>query len=348
MIGARVIKTSLAVAISILLARSFALDTPQFAGIVAVLAVQPSIFRTLRHGIQQTVSAIMGAVLGAFALYAVGSSFLVMGIAALLLMALHVKIRWTNSLLVAVVIAVNTMGTTHLSFAESALNQIALVSIGMGVGTLINLLHKPVHEERAEVLLKQSEGMLRALLHYIYLDLREHRVTPYTSVMKEQIEHVRKYIEKGKEISGLIKEDSKFRLLPPKKTFSIFHSFEAMAERIRDMSKELQKVDAHHDELAFAKKAIRLVISIQENAMSGKPTHLLPVKKAIEKRRKEMWYRQELSEDLLSKLAFYNFYGYLKEYLREIELFYEKRGDDSAYHSITPARISEMDIAYPK
>ncbi len=50
MVGARVVKTSLAVLLSILIARSLDLNTPQFAGIIAVLAVQPSIYRSIRYG----------------------------------------------------------------------------------------------------------------------------------------------------------------------------------------------------------------------------------------------------------------------------------------------------------
>ncbi|MGO0063354.1 aromatic acid exporter family protein [Brevibacillus fluminis] len=42
LIGARVIKTSLAVLLSILIARSVELHTPHFAGMIAVLSVQPS------------------------------------------------------------------------------------------------------------------------------------------------------------------------------------------------------------------------------------------------------------------------------------------------------------------
>ncbi|GAX90960.1 FUSC family protein [Effusibacillus lacus] len=327
MIGARVIKTSLAVMVSILIARSFELDTPQFAGIISVLAVQPSIYRTLRHGIRQTVSAVVGASLGAFALYAVGNSFLVMGSAVLLLMTLHVKIGWTNSLLVSVVVAINTMGTTSLSFGESALNQIALVVIGMGVGTLVNLLYKPVHETRAEILLTQSEGMLRALLHFVNLDLEANRITPYKPVMKEQIEYVRKYVEQGKEISGLIKEDNRIRLFPSKNTFTVFHSFETMVERIRDMSKELQKIDITHDEFIFMKKTVRLVISVQERAMNRQYSHVKLMKGTLEKRRNEMWNTRGVPEDITSKLAFYNIYGYLIEYLREIDAFQVSHGN---------------------
>jgi uncharacterized membrane protein YgaE (UPF0421/DUF939 family) len=98
------------------------------------------------------------------------------------------------------------MGTKNLSFGESACNQIILVLIGIGVATLINMLHEPIHQERAELLVTRAEGMLRSLLHFMMLELEANRSISYP-IMKEQIEQVRKYIEKGKEISNIISED---------------------------------------------------------------------------------------------------------------------------------------------
>lgn len=323
MIGARVIKTSLAVILSILTARILELSTPHFAGIIAVLAVQPSIYRSLRYGMQHTISAMMGAVCGAYALYLAGNSFLIMGVVTFLLMTLHVKIKWTNSLLVSVVIAINTMGTTSLFFGESALNQFALVVIGTGFGMLVNLFHKPVHHSRAKTLISQSEGMLRALLFYVYIELLDNRVTPYPA-MREQIDQVRAYIEKGKEVSGLMNEDKRFRQFPSKNTLRIFQSFETMVERIRDMSKELQKIDVCHIEFNALKKAVRLTVDTQERVMQGKPVHNELLANVLEKRRNSMWDHQAASQDFVPKLAFYNFYGYLKEYLREMVTLQEK------------------------
>lgn len=331
MIGARVIKTCLAVAISILLARVFKLETPQFAGIVAVLAVQPSIYRSFRYGVRQTVSAVMGAVFGALALYAFGNSFLVMGLVAFFLMTVHVRINWTSSLLVAVVIAINTMGTANLPFWEAALNQISLVLIGTGTGTLVNLFQKPVHRERAEVLAAKSEGMLRSLLYYLSLEMRDNRTVPY-SVMKEQIDHVRTYIEKGKEISVLIDEDKRFGVSSYRDTRAVFQSVETLLERIRDMSKELQKMDLSQAEPLFLKKALSLAIVMQERLIRGRSVHLALLKAVLERRRTEMWGGENTGE-LACKLACYNFYGYLREYLRELNGLQAKNPENREYQA---------------
>ncbi|MBW5447546.1 ACT domain-containing protein [Cohnella sp. CFH 77786] len=314
MVGARVLKTCLAVMVSVLIANSLHLHAYQFAGIIAVLSVQPSLHRSLKNGIRQLASAVMGALIGSVALFAAGDSFLTMGIVTFLLMGLHVRIGWTNSLLVSVVIAINTMGAPGLPFWESALNPIALVLIGTGMGTLINLVHKPVHQERAEVLLTQSEGMLRALLYYMLLDLENGRVTSYVSI-KEQIDEINGYLKKGKEISGLVTEDRKYLKTAYKNTSNIFQAFESMLARIDDMAKVLTLTDPSEEEIAFTAKALKLLIRLQEQIVSGKKPNLASYKRALERKRALMWNGSGESE------GFYNLYGIMIDYAREMERF---------------------------
>lgn len=323
MIGARVVKTSLAVLLSILIARSLELHTPHFAGIIAVLSVQPSIYRSLRYGFQHTLSAVMGALVGAYCLYEVGNSFVVMGLVAFLLMAIHVWIKWTSSLLVSVVIAINTLGTTSLYFGESALNQLALVLIGTGVGMLVNVCYRPVHAEREARYVTQSEEMLRSLLYYVSIDLTLHRVTSYP-VMRKQIDEVKAYVEKGKEISVIIGEDRRFHRSPRANRLMLFKTFESMAERIRDLSKELQKVDVTSADTQFLQKAMLLVIRAQEHVLGNRQSHAGWLVSVLEARRQSLWQEPGFAQDFQVKLAFYNCYGYLLEYIREMVALQEQ------------------------
>lgn len=316
MIGARVLKTALAVTLAILTARLLHLDTPQFAGIVSVLAVQPSLYRSLRFGLQHTLSASFAALVGAFVMDHVGNAFWVIGLVALLMMVVHVKLKITNSLLLSVVVAVNTMGATSPHLGSVALNQIALVLIGVGYGTLINLFPRPFHQERAGVLLTQAEGMIRALLYYMQLELLEGRITPYLK-MRQQINEVRVYIERGKEISGLINEDEKYRINPRKSPMQLFQSLETMAERVRDVSKELQKVDLAHPELCEVADYLYMVLQAQENSLTQNHGELIEMEHILEEKRNRLWQEREITNDFQTRLAIYNLYGYLREYVRE-------------------------------
>jgi hypothetical protein len=318
MIGARVLKTSLAVSLSVLTARTLDLHTPLFAGIVSVLSVQPSIFRSFRLGIQQTMSAAIGSVLGALTMYSFGTSFFVVGLVTLILMAIHVKLRRANMLLISVVCAINTMGAADLTFLKAAGNEVSLVLIGVGIGTLVNCLHKPKHHERAEDLIRQSEAMLRALLHFMCLSFKEQEITSYP-IMREQIDQVREYIERGKEISRLMIEDKKIVNFSGDHTLMIFRTLESCVERIRDMSKALQGTVCLPAELAFSEKAIALLIKMQERKFHGRSAHMDVMGRILEKRRRSVWTQPEGQEHFESKLAFYNFYGFLHEYLRMID-----------------------------
>ncbi|MGE5703263.1 MAG: FUSC family protein [Clostridia bacterium] len=323
MIGARVIKTSLAVTLSILIARSFELHTPQFAGIIAVLSVQPSLYRSFRHGLQHTASAAMGAVAGAYCLAELGNSFLVMGLVTFGLMAVHVWIKWKNSLLVSVVVAINTLGTTSMYLGESATNQLALVLIGTGAGMFINACYKPRHDKREEQFLKQSEEMLRSLLYFIYIDLVRGSITDYPS-MRKQIDEVKRYIENGKEVSAMIGEDRRYHRLPKANRLILFTTFESMAERIRDISKALQKADVLHLERTFMQKVLLLLIRLQEKAQGERLVHFAWVESIIERRRQALWSEQDRSAGFAQKLALYNTYGFLLEYARHTAFLQEQ------------------------
>lgn len=317
MIGSRVVKTCIAVALSILIARSLHLQSPQFAGIVAVLSVQPTITKTLRHGMYHIISAIVGACLGAIALYFFGNSFLVMGIVAFVLMTLHVKIKWTSSLMISVVIAINAMGSASHFFGASAINQLGLVLIGTGIGTMMNFFHKPIHQERAEVLVSQSEGMLRALLYYLSLDLQENKVTPLPE-MRRQIEEVRTYIERGKEIAKLIDEDARFRSSHTGDMRTLFQTFELMVESIHDVSKSLQQIDPATQEIVFLKKTLLLLIHLQENKMNGKQMHASLVAKILQNRIDHLWELSQPIQDPANRVAFHQLYSLLQTYLAHL------------------------------
>jgi uncharacterized membrane protein YgaE (UPF0421/DUF939 family) len=311
-----VLKTFLAVTLAIFLAQTLHLQQAHFAGIVAVLSVQPSLYRSLRHGLQQMASAFFGALTGSVFLAGFGNSYLVMGLVALFLMTLHVKIKWTNSLLISVVISVNTMGAASHFFGDSALNQLALVLIGTLSGALLNLLHRPVYRERAEDLLLRSEGMLRALLYYLCLDLEQQTVTPYPQ-MRRQIEEVRHFLDQGKDYSRLIQEDRRFHRVPPQNTATLFHTMESMVERIRDITKELQKADVSHPEILAAGRILGLTIRVQEHKLKTQKSHTQLLIQVVESHQQHVLQLYGLS--MMQQLPFLNLYHHLLDYLHCVE-----------------------------
>ncbi|WP_082053744.1 FUSC family protein [Gordoniibacillus kamchatkensis] len=317
-VGLRVVKTVISIGISIAVARWLHLEPAHFAGIVSMLAVQPSVYRSLRHSLSHMASALLASVAGIVAAHIFGSGVLVFVIVTLLVMAVHVRLNRTTSLTVAVIVAINTIGTSDkLSGGTAAYYQLLLVWIGMTVGTVVNAIIKPVHREREEVLLAKSEGMLRALLYYIQLDLQAGRMTPYKPDMRTQIEEVRTYIEKGKRISKLIREDLWLSRSKDPGAGELFLVYETMVERIRDLVKALQKADLTGPERLRLIRAIGIVAGGQERLMkSGKR---IPLAACLGRIATSSIPSGTGSDEMDRLFPYYKAYEALADYIRELE-----------------------------
>lgn len=313
MVGLRVIKTVIAIGISISIARLMKLEPDHFAGIISMLAVQPSVYRSLKHTLSHLASALLSVLLGIGAALLFGDYSLVIAGVALVVMVLHVRLRQTASLTLAVIVAVNTIGTSDELHGNAAYHQLMLVIIGMVVGTAVNLIRKPVHREREEVLLVKAESMLRTMLYYIQYDVMCSRMTPYKPQMRLQIDEVRNYIERGKEVSGLIRED---RWLNRKKTpyqpGEMFRTYETMLERIRDLVKALQKADLSCKERPRLIRAIDLTVRLQERAVQGRK---IPVGLMLRALRPELLAAEGETAHML--FPYYQAYEALAEYVQE-------------------------------
>lgn len=317
LIGQRVVKTVISIAISISIARLFHLEPDHFAGIISMLAVQPSVYRSLHHTLSHMASAFIAAIIGITASLTLGSSSIVIALVSLLVLILHVRTRRTASLTLAVIVTVNTMGTSdQLVGNAAAYHQFLLVLIGMTVGTVVNLSFKPKHHDREEALLAKSESMLRALLYFIQIDLQQRTMTPYKPNMRLQIEEVRKYIEKGKEISQFIHEDRWLGRADKPQSESLFNAYETMLERIRDLVKALQKADLTHREAQRLVRIIGLVAHGQERAVKrGKRMPLSLLRQALKcSEASHPINREEYSQ----LFPFYQAYEALADYVNEL------------------------------
>lgn len=315
-VGLRVVKTVIAIGISIAIARVAHLEPAHFAGVVSMLAVQPSVYRSLHHSLSHMASALFASVLGIIAALVFGSGPIVIAAVSLLVMALHVRLSRTTSLTVAVIVAINTIGTSDkLDGSTAAYYQFLLVLIGMTVGTAVNALSKPAHREREDILLAKSEGMLRALLYFIQFDMQAGKMTPYKPAMRTQIEEVRSYIEKGKQVSRLIREDRWMGRKRDAGAGELFLIYETMVERIRDLVKALQKADLTHAEAGRLIRVIGIVAKGQERLIRhGKR---IPLAEHLTRISRLSTHADQ--GEMLRLFPYYQAYAALADYVREME-----------------------------
>lgn len=148
--GLRVIKTGLAIGLSMAIASALGNEAFIYAGLIAMFAVQPSIYRSYVTMFDQFKGNIVGAIIATSIVLLFGNSFVMVSIAAILTISSCVKLNVMDKVPALVtVVAIMENNTSEYSTIEFAFIRFAAVTIGFFTAFFINLfLFPPKHEKR--------------------------------------------------------------------------------------------------------------------------------------------------------------------------------------------------------
>ncbi|WP_167815223.1 FUSC family protein [Sporolactobacillus shoreae] len=145
-LGARSLKTGIAVAISLIIAAFFNLVPPIMAGVAAAVTTQPSVRRSYRTMVQNIYGNLIGAAIAILFVISFGANPIVVGLAVVIVIVIHLKFRLydTVTLSMVTVIFIMSSGESNISlFIIDAAKRFVLVFIGVGSATLVNTLILP-------------------------------------------------------------------------------------------------------------------------------------------------------------------------------------------------------------
>ncbi|MET3576302.1 aromatic acid exporter family protein [Bhargavaea ullalensis] len=108
-LGARILKTGVAIVLALFLAQTLHLPTPLFAGIAAIFAIQPSIYRSYRTIVQQVQGNVIGAVVAFVFALIFGDHLVGVGFAAVVIIAIMLKFKLENAITLALVMMIGIM-----------------------------------------------------------------------------------------------------------------------------------------------------------------------------------------------------------------------------------------------
>lgn len=151
--GARVLKTGIAVVLTFLITNQIGLTPALIAGIAAVNALQPNVYRSLETTWNQFRGNTIGAISAIVMVLLFGSNVLIIGLTVILVLAmlLFFKLQSVSTLAVITVVAIMDvpfdadLGTTD--FLIIAGTRFSLVMIGVLVSLLVNLVFIPPRYE---------------------------------------------------------------------------------------------------------------------------------------------------------------------------------------------------------
>lgn len=143
-LGARIIKTGLAVFLTLLAFHLIGSEYATFAGVAAILAVQPAVSQAKDLFLQQLLGNLVGGAVAALLGLWVGTSPFTMAIGVVVVLGLLNLLRLTDAASLAVVSLIFIMDRPHHDFLYYTGIRIGAVVAGMGIGYLVNrYIHPP-------------------------------------------------------------------------------------------------------------------------------------------------------------------------------------------------------------
>ena len=173
-IGARTLKTGLAVTITLFICQIFAIGPASFAAITAVVNMQPSVGKSLKNAWEQigvhvlavAVSLIIGTLLG--------TNPAVIGLAVIIIILLCNRIGWSGGIILGIVSIVFIMDSPPDQFLTHALNRSLSIFVGLAVALIINRILAPPRykakflSQLNELFLLSSKYFLDSLHSFIH------------------------------------------------------------------------------------------------------------------------------------------------------------------------------------
>lgn len=204
-LGARIFKTGIAISLALFLANLMNLPSPVFAGIAAIFAIQPSIYRSYLTVLDQIYGNLIGAVISVIFVITLGSNYLTIGLAAVLAIVIMLKLKLESTVALTLVTIIAIMESHDPNFLVFASLRFGTVLLGILASFVVNLIFlPPKYETRLFTSIhKASEEVLR----WIRVSIRH--ATAHTS-LKEDIERLSDKLDKVDQWYSFYKDERSY------------------------------------------------------------------------------------------------------------------------------------------
>ncbi|HLU21650.1 MAG TPA: aromatic acid exporter family protein [Bacillaceae bacterium] len=142
-LGARMLKTGIAITLALYVSELLHLPTPVFAGIAAIFAIQPTIYRSYLSVIEQIQGNIIGAILAIIFILIFGNHTLIVGFAAILAIIIMVTLKLENSIRLALVTIIAIMTAPANDFLHLAILRPSTILLGILSAFVVNFIFLP-------------------------------------------------------------------------------------------------------------------------------------------------------------------------------------------------------------
>jgi len=196
LIGARIVKTGLAVTISMFICYIFDIQPAIFAGAATVLNMQPSVGLSLYNAREQVIVHFISIAIAVLLGLALGTNPLVMGLATIIIIRICKYFKWRGGISPGVMASLFILASPSNQFIDHALVRSLAIFIGVGVALLVNLTiappryRQPLKQKLTELNSLTSRYFYEAVQSYLQLNIpspdeQEERTKTIESLFRE-------------------------------------------------------------------------------------------------------------------------------------------------------------------
>lgn len=251
-LGARVLKTGVAIVFALFLAELLNLPSPIFAGIAAIFAIQPTLYRSYLTILEQVQGNLIGAAIAVIFGLVFGHQLVAIGIAAVLVIGIMLKLKLEKSMSLALVTLIAILEVQGDDFLWFGLIRFSTVMVGVLAAFIVNLVFIPPKYEVK--LFKQINSLQDDIIRWTRLAVRQ--ASEHTST-KMALTKLNGRLEGLNSLYSLYREERYYRK--------------------RDIYAKARKLVLYRQMLLTTKKSLELLqrLHIHENELSNLPENLL-------------------------------------------------------------------------
>lgn len=147
-LGARMLKTGIAVTVALYVANLIGLPSATYAGIAAAFAIQPNIYRSFQTVFEQIYANIFGIAIAVAVVYTLGNDPIVIGTTTIMVIGLCLYLKMNeNTISLAIIAVLAVMEQSDTGLLELAGLRFSSLSLGVISAFIVNMLFFPPRYE---------------------------------------------------------------------------------------------------------------------------------------------------------------------------------------------------------
>lgn len=254
-IGPRILKTGLAVIITLLLSQLFNLPHQFLAVVGAIVSMKTSVAQSVIQGGYQIAGTIIGGIVGLALLFIFGSNPFIVGIAIIIAIVVCIQLKMQEAVVLSGVVVAAVMVGVEGDSLIYASERLLVTSLGIIVGVTVNvLLFPPKCEKHLRVEIEKLNYMLKKFYVLIadgflkFTDYDEAQVEKKADELRAQYEEVRKKLFEFKQEVGYLRSKKKMQKYEKIVTrlYFIFERIMGIYQTVYNRNARLKKSEHTH------------------------------------------------------------------------------------------------------